>query len=404
MSPIPDYSLSGGMWMEFSRIAIGEPPTFSNYATTANTFKYVIVNVWRRTECSSLKAQNPNAVVLGYQSLPYERPLVTAGGSPINYQDDCAGGISREEANDIATTTTAANTWWVDNGGTFVLNPFDNTDRMVRLNLPEVQAAWASNTLSRITIDPTARFDGVFADDCNYDMPTMTAPFTTDKDWFVRGLKPALTAIYPIFAARGRLLILNFGDIGPTYDRLYTLTQQCDGWMQEFWMRYGGGGWSGWWYHTLVAVEAATLRGKVILLDTPGANNTDTTSQRSGLAAALMVAHPLRKLLAWGFSGVDYTAEKTFAEMSYAIGSPTGARAWTGTANASGLIRYFTNGVAILNPGLNPGGPYGNGATRVSTADNITVSLTGGPYSGSGRTSVTSATLVPGEGVIMTKG
>src|SRR4051794_8281396 len=133
MSPIPDYSLSGGMWMEFSRIAIGEPPTFSNYATTANTFKYVIVNVWRRTECSSLKAQNPNAVVLGYQSLPYERPLVTAGGSPINYQDDCAGGISREEADDIATTTTAANTWWVDNGGTFVLNPFDNTDRMVRL-------------------------------------------------------------------------------------------------------------------------------------------------------------------------------------------------------------------------------------------------------------------------------
>jgi len=381
-----------GMWVDFFRLANDGTPVFSNYATTVSRFKYVIMNVNQRGHVASLKAQNTLVKCLAYQDIIYDAVLM----SGTNYQNDCPSLISREEAEAPGWNPD----WYVRSGGALVLNPFGSGGRLLRLHLPEIQAAAVVNAAYRAR-SGTADWDGIFGDDCNYNVPTIDIPYTTDLTWYQGALKPFIQSFSQGMHDNGLLHFPNMGNLGE-YAILIELMPFIDGYLDEFWTRYGGGGWNGYWYDGLLAAEKVVSLGRgTVLLGTQGATNTDTTAMRSGLATALMIVDtvdPAR--VAWGFTGIDHTNEKWDAVFEYAIGPPTGARAWTGTAFDSGLIRYFSDGVAVTNPGYNPGAPNGNGAQRTGS---INVTLTGGAYTGSGRTSVTSVTLAAGEGAVMTR-
>lgn len=389
----PDLRATG-LWVDTWRIANAGTPIFSNYAQTGARFTHVMMNVWERTHLAALKAANPDITVWAYQNAIYDRVLLNAANG---FQPDCACGISREEV----TAAAAVTDWYARNAGALVLNPTNGSDRLLRLDLPEVQAPWVANAIARAQ-SGTTDFDGIFADDYNVNVPTLTVPVTTDQGWWLRCLRPWVNAVYPSLRANGLMLLPNFGAAG-AYTELADSFALMDGFCDEFWMRYAGGSWNGYWYHAMLMVERAVAQGTMAFLNTPGASNSDTTSLVSGLAAALLVTDATDpSLVVYGFSGVDYSTEKydaTYFGMD--IGSPSGARAWTGTAYASCLIRYFTDGVVVLNPGYNPGGSVG-GDGQQRTGSTV-VSLTGGTYTGSGLTSVASVTLPAGSGAILNR-
>lgn len=391
-----------GMWLDFFRLANDGSPVFSNYTQTTTRFKRVIVNIDQRSVLASLKAANAFVKVLAYQELIYDGALINSANG---FQSDCTCAISREEITDVHTQDTTTDWYARDSSNGLVLNPFGSGGRLLRLDSPDVSSAISANILSRLK-SGSIDYDGVFLDDVNFNIPTgggagnIAIPVTTDFGWYSRMLRPALASIYPALKAKGVEVSGNFGNAGEYF--MVDLLPRFDNYLDEFWTRYGGGSWNGYWYHSMVLAEKAIAQGTAVLLGTQGSSNSDTTAMRSGLAAALMVTDAAKpELVSYGFTGIDHTNEKWDATFDYAIGAPTGARAWTGTAFASGLIRYFTNGVAVFHPQYNPGAPYGDGQIRGS---NLVVSLTGGNYTGSGRTSVSSVTLTPGEGVVMVKG
>jgi hypothetical protein len=91
----------------------------------------------------------------------------------------------------------------------------------------------------------------------------------------------------------------------------------------------------------------------------------------------------------------DYANEYWDDSFDLDLGSPSAARfeVGTGATGFRAFQRKFTRGWVCVNPAYNT-----DGTAHVGT---VTFSLTGGTFSGSGYSNVTSVTLAPGEGVLL---
>jgi hypothetical protein len=351
------------------RYSIDSSPDFTDLQRTAARNGYVVLQAWRLDELHAIKAANPNVKVLVYKNLSF----ASAGSDPSKL---ASTGVTYAEADQ--------NGWFLNNtsgerftsGGYGWLWAMDVGD-------PAYQQRWASNVVNEVQRNG---WDGVLLDDVNptmkyhYDV-TKVAKYQSDAAYSA-ATRSALAYIGPRIQAAGKLAIANQACWVEYYGTGVDWLQFLSGAMDEMFLKWGsstGEGYrgEGQWTTQLNELKESERQGKIFIGRTQSANN-DAAAARYGYATMLLGTDG-RSAYSFGDSTVE---TPMFPEYGSALGGPTGPE----ERLASGVHRRtFATGQVLVNP---------TGSTQ-------TVSL-GGTYSGSGLTSVTSASIAPHTGLVLT--
>jgi Hypothetical glycosyl hydrolase family 15 len=351
------------------RVAINSDNTFPSYTTTATNEKVVILQPWDTADLIALKAANPSVKVLMYENTSSASTTASTNGT---YDT----GVSYSQA--------SANNWLLRNtsGSTFTFSGYSwlyATD----IGLTAYQSAWTANVLEKLKSGP---WDGVFMDDANptiyyHYCVTCVAKYPSDATYGA-AMTSFIQSVGPQLQTGGYLAVANIGS-WPAYTSVVNpWLQYLSGGMDEQFLKWGNTAGTGYqapvtWKTQLQELALAESEGKLFLGITHS-TNTDESAATYGYATELLAGngHPTF------YMGADCSGETWFPEYAYAIGDPSGPY----TVDANGVYRRsFSQGLALVNP----------------TTSTQTVSL-GGTYSGSGVTSVSSVTMAPQTGLVLT--
>lgn len=379
-------------WTEFHRIATAATPDFSDIHTTASRFDTIITSYTQRSAVASLHAAKSGLKALLYQEGPYTRNLANAANG---YTSDAHSGVSEEQA--------AANNWYArDANGALITNQIiQSPDNLIDVGLSAVRSAWSTNSRARsLSAGGDSDFQGVFADDVNFDLSTSATAYPAaypDNDTWWAALQGMFQAIYPDFSGASLELVPNMSQWmlwSYAVDAMNNILPFTTGGHNEFFTVFGSGSYSGWYHNDIaLADNCINVAGKKFYATAHGT----TTTALFAFCTLLLVAHPTdRTMQSFSYAGLqDYGNEYWVSDFELDIGSPVGTRSEIG-GNATGhnaFQREFSKGWVCVNPMYNI-----DGSTRTG---NVTFSLTGGTFTGSGFTSVTSVSLAPGTGAIL---
>jgi hypothetical protein len=351
------------------RVAINSSVTFPSYSTTAGQERVVILQPWDTTDLDALKAADPNVKVLMYEN-------TSSASTTPSWTGIYDTGVPYSQA--------AANNWLLSNtsGSTFTFSGYSwlyATD----IGLSAYQNTWATNVLQKLRSGP---WDGVFMDDVNptiyyHYCVTCVAKYPSDASYGA-AMTSFVENVGPQIQDGGYLAVANIGS-WPGYSSVANpWLQYLSGAMDEEFLKWGSTAGSGYqdpatWRTQLQEQQLAESENK-IFLGVTHSDNTDEAAAVYGYATELLVGNGHSDF----YMGADYSGETWFPEYGYAIGDPTGAY----SVDASGVYRrVFSGGLVLVNP----------------TTSSQTVDL-GGTYSGSGVTNVSSVTMAPESGLILT--
>jgi hypothetical protein len=391
------------MHVRMHRLAIANPPVMTDPATTAARFDTIFTGYPNRAWLASLRATNPTLEALLYQET-YARGLaVPANG----FASDCHAGVSIEEADATPAMyeKTAANA--------FINNPNFGSDRLLNVGRSDVRTAWSGNSRARALAGSpsTQDFSGVFGDDVNYHLGTSGTPadYANDAAWWA-AQKGMYQTIYPDFTGAGLHLVPNLGGwqtqtstwdsawntAHSIVDKVGDVLPYVDGALEEFFTvyAYAANAFSGWWHHSLGAADRCIAAGKRFYAQSHGSE----ANALYAFASLMMAAHATdASLQSFGYSGLnqDYANEYWPAFLETDIGTPVSAReeVGSGALGFRAFRREFSNGWAAVNPAYNIDGSPRSGS--------VVVALDGGTFTDVNHTSVTTVTLAPGEGAVL---
>jgi hypothetical protein len=335
---------------------------------TASKENVVILQAWETDELRAIKAANPSTIVLMYQDS-------SAAATTASWSGQYSTGVSYQQAQ--------SNGWLLDNtsGQPFTFQGY-NWLYATDIGSAGYQNAWASNVIGELNSAP---WDGVFMDDVNptiaYHYPvSQVAKYPSDAAYsgamgsFVRNVGPQIQA-------DGKLAIANIGSWSGYASTVDPWLQSLSGAMDEEFLKWGTSAGTGYapqstWQAQLQEVALCQSEGKLFLGVTHSAAS-DEQAAVYGYATELLAGGGTAS-----FSmAQDYTNATWFPEYGYQIGQPTGSYSQT-----QGVYeRAFTNGLALVNP---------TGSTQ-------RVNL-GGTYSGSGLSNVSTVTMAPQTGLVLT--
>jgi hypothetical protein len=230
-------------------------------------------------------------------------------------------------------------------------------------------------------------WDGVLLDDVN---PTMkyhhdaasVAKYRSDAAYSA-ATRSALEHIGPRIQAAGRLAIANNAAWVEYYSTGVDWLRFLSGAMDEMWLKWGSTAGEGYrgeaqWRTQLNELKETERQGKIFIAK-PQSANTDAEAARYGYATLLLGTRGRA-----GYSFGDSTVETPLLpEYSLPIGDPVAPE----KRLAGGVHRRaFSSGLALVNP----------------TSSTHSLSL-GGTYSGSGLSRVSSVTMAPHTGLVLTR-
>jgi hypothetical protein len=348
--------------------AIASNAQFTDYTSSGQRLRYVILPSWDVDRMRALKAANPHLKALVYKNLLASQTPAEDGLS--------ATGVSYEEA-------LTHPEWFLLNtsGQPFTLRDYSYQWAMDVGN-PGYQQRWAENVLADVKAQG---WDGVFIDNVDptleyYAEVSSIAKYPTDAQ-YAAATQSALATITPRLRAAHMLVFANFGSWSD-YDTTVTpWLKYVDGAMEEMFAKFDPAAGAGYldeaeWTRQLDELKETQLQGKVFLAVTHSTTD-DEAAALYGWATVLLGAE--------GKAGYEmaetYADETWFPEYEYDIGSPVRAE----SRDTNGVHRRaFTDGLVLVNP----------------TAGPETVSL-GGVYSGSGLTRATNATMPPHTALVL---
>jgi hypothetical protein len=349
------------------RVAIASAAHTADFTQDSGREQYVILNATEHARMLAIKAADPSVKVLLYRNL-------SAMAVP-----DAYGNV-----NSGVTTQEADPSWFLLNtsGQRFT---FWGYDWMYAADVgnPAYQQRWADNVLAQLR---SGGWDGVFMDDTNptmkyhYDVASV-AKYPSDAAYSA-ATQSALAKIGPQIRGAGKLVIPNFGAWREYASTVNGWLQYVDGGMEEMLGKWSNDPGQGYltgpdWQLQLSAIKAAESAGKAYLGVSHG-SATDAAGARYGWGTVLLAAG--------GHSSFaladDYANQHWFPEFDYDLGSPVGPEA----AEATGVHRRaFSRGLVLVNP----------------TLSTVAVGF-GGPYSGSGLSGATQATMGPHSALVLT--
>jgi len=354
------------------RTMVDNNPDFSNLSVSAQRNNYVILTDAHVDDMRRMKAANPNLKVLVYKNLTGSRTDCVSPNSV------CTAGVTYQQADSKHPE------WFLLNKRGERIRFSDYTDLWAMdVGSVSYQSQWADNVVTEVNRDG---WDGVFLDDTNttmkYHYPASDiAKYPTDAAW-QSATQSALAVIGPRIQAAGRLAIANIGSwheypaVGDSW------LSYLSGGMQEHFAKWGNSPDSGYadqgtWQRMLNSAKYAQSHGKAFLGVT-NSSDGDAAAARYGWASILLAAQGSADFALHD----DYTYENWFSEYDYDIGDPTGPE----STDSNGIHRrVFTKGIVVVNP----------------TSGGLSASL-GGTYSGSGLAGVSSVSLPPHTGYVLT--
>jgi putative glycosyl hydrolase-like family 15 (GHL15) protein len=366
---LPATSFASSSAAGHLRMATDSNADFSNLSLTAQRHGYVILNAWQTDKLQQLKAANPDVKVLVYKNLS-----ASIASSNAGYRST---GVSYQQADSQHPE------WFLKNasGQHFHFNDYGYLYAM-DVGSPSYQQAWAGNVISELQGNG---WDGVFMDDTNTTMkyhydPAKIAKYPTDSRWQA-ATQSALAYIGPHVQAAGKLAVANLGSWGeyPSVGRSWL--QYLSGAMDEMFVKWGSAAGSGYadqtrWSIQLESLKYAQQQGKDFLAVTHSSSG-DAAAARYGWATVLLGAQGGADYSL----APDYTTETWFPEYDYEIGDPSGPE----STDPNGVHRrVFTSGIVVVNP----------------TSGQLTANLNG-TYSGSGLSQVSSLSLAPHSGYVL---
>ncbi|MGH2969784.1 MAG: putative glycoside hydrolase, partial [Solirubrobacteraceae bacterium] len=352
-----------------ARYAIDSAARTADYTGTAARNRFVILHEWERDRMLALKAADPRVTVLMYKNLGFMMERDQWGNAST--------GVSMQEAEQRPE-------WYLldTDGRRFTSWSYDYI-YAADVGSASYQRRWADNVIAKLQAQG---WDGVFMDDTN---PTMRHHYTVgdvakypSDALYGAATGAAVAYIGDRVRGAGKLIVPNFGSWRDYRGVVDGWLDHVSGGMEEFFTKWGNTADVGYltggdWDRNLGALEAAEAKRKYFL-GVSHAPSGDAAAARYGWATTLLGAGGRAAFALHA----DYTNESRFPEYDYDIGEPTSAR----TRDAGGIHRRaFSNGLVLVNP-----------TTTARTA------ALGGTYSGSGLTGVTSVTMAPHSGLILT--
>ncbi len=361
------------------QVAINSNAVTQNYAwnaaataaaqATASKEHVVILQAWETNELEAIKAANPSTIVLMYQNASSASTSASATGIYPT-------GVPYSQA--------ASNGWLLANtsGQSFTFQG-ENWLYATDIGSTGYQNAWASNVIAKLDSAP---WDGVFLDDVN---PTISyhycvscvARYPSDATYGA-AMGSFVQNVGSQIQNAGKLAIANIGSWSSYGSTTNSWLQYLSGAMDEEFVKWGttaGAGYANqWtWQNQLHEVALASSENKIFLGVTHSAAG-DEQAALYGYATELLASNGTASYSL----AQDYSTATWFPEYEYQVGQPTGNY----TVSSNGVYqRSFTGGIALVNP----------------TGSSQTVDL-GGTYSGSGLSNVSSVTLAPQSGLVLT--
>jgi Hypothetical glycosyl hydrolase family 15 len=356
-------------------IAIGSRAPRDVNTIVGSGVKTVVMQAWHVAEMQAVKAADPSVQCFVYKNLTAVRQ------DSATYQGVSlwSTGLSQQRALadlSAARLLTAAGEWVAFTGWheLFCMDPASAAYR----------TAWADAVIAELQ---TYGWDGVFADDTNATLspyPGRPTAYPTDTAYGA-AVGGFLQYLHGRTVATGKMLFPNMGGWHDNTTVEDTWIPYVDAACQEMFVSFpDGAGFTKQGTGTVERQIASAKKMAAAQHKWVGLTVTnDAAVARYALANALL-CHG-----ASGF-GLDVTTDPASAppmdypERHYNIGSPTGSD----VVNPLYVhVRYFTTGVVVVN----------------NDAVSHAVVLAGGPYSGSGLSSVSSVTLTAQTGVVLTK-
>jgi len=255
--------------------AVGSTPSFPSTTQTAQRDSYVILQPWKASLASQLKAANPNLKVLVYQ----DASAMSNGGRVNGW---ASSGVGYDEAN------TAHPDW-------FLLNP--SGGRIPEASWPWLyladignagyQQQWVSNVNRLLASGP---WDGVFLDDTNptvkyHTTPSNVAKYPNDTA-YQAAMRSFISYVGPHIRATGKMAMPNMGAWVEYPTVISDWLQFVDGGMDEMFAKWSSTPGVGYrdpsqWKTQLGEIQTAEAKGKKFLAVTQSAT-TDTQAQRFG--------------------------------------------------------------------------------------------------------------------------
>jgi hypothetical protein len=351
--------------------AIGSSPNFSGTSTVAQRNSYVILQAWKSTLATQLKAANPGLKVLVYQ----DASAMSNGGRVNGW---ASSGVGYDEAD------TAHPDWFLLNksGGRIPENSWPWL-YLADVGSAGYQQRWADNVTRLLQSGP---WDGVFLDDTNpttkyHTNPSNVAKYPNDTA-YQSAMRSFLAYVGPRIQAAGKLAISNMGAWVEYPTVVSGWLQYVDGGMDEMfgkWSTTPGDGYRDptQWRTQLGELQGAEAAGKSFLAVTQS-SVTDTQAQRFGWGTLLLGAGGHASF----YANYDQQSEPWLSDYDTDLGSPTSAA----SALPSGAyVRSFSRGLVVVNP---------TGATQHVDF--------GGSYSGDGLSDATGANMPSKTALILT--
>jgi hypothetical protein len=322
-------------------------------AISSSGYAVVVLNRWDEGMIPSIRAAQPGVRILLYQDISSTRSYACGNGiddavvpTGIGYcwaSDHHPGWFLRDTDGQRVEWRGYEGHWWMDVGR------------------PTYQRRWAENVIEALS---QGGWDGVMADNAIsipayylHDGQQLQRYPTAES--YALATEQFLATVGPQVQAAGFEFIPNIGgaDLGP--EQLARWLPFTSGVLREFWARYGtgdGAPFTGWdWDRMIEQMDVVEGAGKTFLAVTYG-DLTNTRLMRYALASFLIAwSGNDGALLYRPDAGVDPWA----ADWTMSIGEPIGPRIAVGNA----WLRYFTAGVAVVNPSTVPqevplGGTY----------------------------------------------
>ncbi len=329
----------------------------------ASRYQVMVLQSTNHALVAQLKAANPNLKVFMYADTLDSRPSDPGLATCTDY-----------------TTDNASHPNWflLDSGGNRIQSKNYPGNYLMDVGNTAYQQACVSHAAS---MAKQYGFDGVFFDDLtaylSWVMPSnaTAAAYPTTASWqsaeysFVSYAGPQLHG-------QGLMVIGNIGGGANVPGLWQQWTTPLDGSEEESWMDPSM---TYYWPQQIADAAWSAANGKIAILHSHSVNETGNTY---GLASMLLVTQGNE---GYSTANANYTtSENWFPE--YQTAQSLGAATSASTKLANGVnARAFAGGVVLVNP---------SGSTQ-------TVALGGGTYSGSGLTSVSSATLGPWSGLVL---
>lgn len=352
----------------------------------AGHYAYITIQWYMATDTScslaQIHADNPGAKVLAYQD--FGAMISDTSGVPST-------GVTQQQAN-AHDKANPQDSWYLHSPGG------------QRLDYPDYPYIMAANVGRRsywrawerhVAAIQAAGFDGIMADDVNTNPAhqlgqcsgcTSIAEYPTDQAYGT-AVTRAMANIGPYVKSQGMVFAANVGvDPWTDWERADALSiaGSISAYMREFWTRYNGTdpnlSGAAWEANATLEpqVEAA---GAAFLANTYyGPSSDGTTADEQYGVASWWLMWDGQHNSGWGYNNGPLAFD---AGWGPDLGAPTDP---SRVAQGVGWTRHYTGGVAVVNPSSN-------------TAQTFDL---GGIYSEPDGTQVTSVTIPPTQGMVLT--